>query len=185
MSDFLTEEEVGALLGLVSTDEVGMLLLKLNDCRHESYTKEGKCTVCGKELSSYLLSILQNRCEHNLQDFEEDMSVRCVKCGYGKDVVFRKSALQACSEISADDWGLALLEASEACASRSVASLTNAEADKRDAERYRWLKANGYVNEKNASNMVIGDSKKAQIAFRYWCSPNTLDELIDAARGKE
>ena len=56
-------------------------------------------------------------------------------------------------------------------------------ADKRDAERYRWLKEHGYANEKNASNAVIGDNKKARVAFRYWCSPSTLDELIDAAIG--
>lgn len=56
--------------------------------------------------------------------------------------------------------------------------------DRRDAKRYRWLKEHGYANEKNASNAVIGDSKKARVAFRYWCFPIDLDALIDGAMFK-
>lgn len=53
--------------------------------------------------------------------------------------------------------------------------------DRLDAKRYRWLKDHGYANEKNASIAVIGDSRKARVAFRYWCSPADLDALIDGA----
>lgn len=55
----------------------------------------------------------------------------------------------------------------------------------KDAGRYQWLKLHGYANEKNYSSAVIGDNKKARIAFRYWCQPQTVDELIDAAMKKE
>ena len=53
--------------------------------------------------------------------------------------------------------------------------------DRCDAKRYRWLKNHGYANEKKASIAVIGDSRKARVAFRYWCSPADLDALIDGA----
>lgn len=51
--------------------------------------------------------------------------------------------------------------------------------NKADAERYRWLRDNGYVNEKTPSRAIIGNKLKATIAFRYWCSPEELDKLID------
>lgn len=60
-------------------------------------------------------------------------------------------------------------------------ALDDSEQDKRDARRYRWLKEHGYANEKNASKAIIGDRKKAKVAFRYWCSPTELDSLIDDA----
>jgi len=48
-----------------------------------------------------------------------------------------------------------------------------------DAARYRWLRDNGFVNEKNPSRAIIGDKAKAKVAFRYWCEPDVLDKLID------
>ena len=56
------------------------------------------------------------------------------------------------------------------------------DAAMKDAERYRWLKANGNANSKLSSKAIIyrADSNlKAEVSFTYWCSD--LDNHIDAA----
>lgn len=57
--------------------------------------------------------------------------------------------------------------------------------DKEDAERFRWLMANGFVNEKQPSRAVADSSLlKSLFVFRYWGTAEEVIAVIDKRRGK-
>jgi hypothetical protein len=48
-----------------------------------------------------------------------------------------------------------------------------------DAERYRKLVSLGKCNDKNTGVVLGGNSLKAEAHFRFWCSEDRLNELVD------
>lgn len=49
-----------------------------------------------------------------------------------------------------------------------------------DGKRYRKLKARGPNNDKLGRFAFGGNARRAEGVFGYWCTPERLDELIDA-----
>lgn len=69
-------------------------------------------------------------------------------------------------------------------ASRLVALLRQAAEDRKDAERYRWLKENFKENDSGPSRLFIYDAKRDCVrvgSFIYWVPPEEFDAAIDAA----
>lgn len=59
------------------------------------------------------------------------------------------------------------------------------ESLRQDAERYRWLKANGAANSKKSTKARIykDESRKtALLDFAYWCEESEVDAVIDQAK---
>ena len=53
------------------------------------------------------------------------------------------------------------------------------------AEKYFLLQRRGMCDSKHGNGLVIGDRDKATVAFRYWCTPEQLDALLEEELDRE